>query len=50
MKVTSGGVDAVTLLVTLDVATVVLVTVTVAGDGPKVATKGNGLLAAGAFL
>jgi hypothetical protein len=50
MKVRSGGVDAVAVLVTLDVTAVVLVTVTVAGDGPKLATKGNGLLAAAAFL
>jgi hypothetical protein len=50
MIVESGGVEAVTLLVTLDVAVAVLVTVTTAGDGPKVAVKGNGLLAAAAFL
>jgi hypothetical protein len=49
-KVESAGVKAVTLLVTLDVAVAVLVTVTTAGDGPKVAVKGNGLLAAAAFL
>jgi hypothetical protein len=50
MIVESGGVEAVTLLVTLDVAVAVLVTVTTAGDGPKVAVRGNGLLAAAAFL
>jgi hypothetical protein len=49
-KVESAGVKAVTLLVTLDVAVAVLVTVTTTGDGPKVAVKGNGLLAAAAFL
>jgi hypothetical protein len=50
MTVESGGVDATTVLVTLEVATAVLVTVAGVGDGPKLAMKLKGLLAAAAFL